>query len=240
MKKIILIASLITIVSQSYSQEKNDPNDFNSKEVRSKFSVGISPIVFVPINEYSEGPGVGLEMLGLYSLNKNFSVGGFAKIKTELNSSALENGPGGGYNNNEDVFQNVAGSVGAIFEYKVFNKIGFNVRLGYEDIVSEEAVEEYNYNPYSFGSNYNYSPTIVKVDNDPGFVYGGGVSLYVSRDESKSAVHSFNWGLTFESNNSTKVDVLDIGTNRFESTDINAFYIQFGWRVQFHSLKAKK
>ena len=237
MKKLILIASLFTIVGQSYAQKKVDLNDFNQDKIRSNFSIGISPIVFIPISEYSNGPGFGLETLGLYKLDKNFSVGGFAKIKTELNSSAA-NGPGGGYNNNEDVFQNVAGSVGAIFEYKIFNKVGFNIRLGYEDILSEETREEYSYDPYNYYG--SYSVTTVKLDNDPGFVYGGGVSLYINRPDYKSAVHSFNWGVTFESNNNTSIETLDLSTNRLVNSDINAFYVQFGWRIQFHSLKQKK
>ena len=235
MKKLILITSLIVLANQSQAQKKISKDDFRLDQVRSDFSVGISPIVFIPISEYSEGPGFGLELIGLYKLDKNFSVGGFTKIKTELNPNSAT-GPGSGYNNDEDVFQNVAASVGAIFEYKIFNKLGFNVRLGYEDILSEEYVQESSYIPNGYGY-YNSTSKKVKVNNDPGFIYGGGVSLYVNRPDYKCAVHSFNWGITFESNNYTSIETLDFSTNRMVNSEINAFYIQFGWRMQFHGFK---
>ena len=235
MKKLLPILFFFTLINLSYSQDyvSKEPIEAISADViRSDFSVGISPIVFIPVSEYSEGLGFGLELVGLYGLNKNFSVGGFLKIKSEINGGAL-NAPGRGYRDNEKVFINVAGSGGAIFEYKIFNKVGFNVRLGYEDIVSSTSTPQYSYNPL----NGNYITTYNTYD--PGFIYGGGISLYLKRDDSKRAMHSFNWGITFESNNFTEFPVLDISTNEFSDTRMNAFYVQFGWRIQFHSLKNK-
>ncbi len=213
LQQLLLPIFLITFTVQSYAQDYVSEEKIELEVVRSDFSMGISPIVFVAINDYSSGPGIGLELMGLYALDNNFSVGGFLKVKGELNESGIS-GPGSGYNGNGTLFEHGAGSVGAIFEYKIFNKVGFNLRTGYEEIIDNDRY-------------------------DPGFVYGGGVSLYIKRDDAKRALHSFNWGITFEGNNFTNVDILNPGTNKFESTEINSFYIQFGWRIQFHGLKPR-
>ena len=234
MKKTLLTLFIFSIAIQASSQNYVAKNPARHELVRSDFSVGISPFVFIPSSEYIDEPGLGLELIGLYGLDKNFSVGGFLKIKSGLNGSAI-NPPGSGYSNGEKVFRNTAGSVGAIFEYKIFNKVGFNVRLGYEDVFSSTSTaSQYIYNP-SIGSY-----TVINYDNDPGIVYGGGVSLYLNKPDYKRAVHSFNWTITFESNNDTEFPILDLSINEFRDTKMNAFYFQFGWRIQFHSLKAPK
>jgi len=233
MKKLILPIFIFIISAQSQGQNYVSDETVKIDLVRSAFSIGISPIVYVPINQYSDAPGFGLELLGIYGLDKNFSIGGFLKVKSEINPESATL-PRTGYNGNEKFFQNVAGGVGAIFEYKIFNKVGFNLRVGYEDILSSTTTSyQYYYNPY--GNN-----GVIYIDNDPGVIYGGGVSLYLRRADSKRAIHSFNWGITFESNNKEDVPILDLSINEFKDTEMNAFYIQFGWRVQFHSLKPRK
>ena len=236
MKKILFPIFLLIFINQSFSQDyvSEEPiEEIKVEVVRSDFSVGVSPFVFIQANDYeSDGPGLGLEFIGLYSLNNNFSIGGFLKVKAAINQ--LPNvGPGSGWSGNGTFLKDGAGSIGAIFEYKVFNKVGFNIRLGYEDYFIPNITEQYNYNAATGGYFITYD------DNSPGFVYGGGISLYIKRDDSKRALHSFNWGITFESNNLTEFPLLNIGTNEFEETEVNAFYIQFGWRIQFHGLKPK-
>jgi hypothetical protein len=233
MKKILLLSLISLISAQGYCQDYVSKEKLAPNLIRSDFSVGISPFVFIPSSEYSEGPGFGLEVLGLYGLNKNFSTGGFLKIKSELNGSAIRP-PGTGYGNGGKAFQNAAWSLGVIAEYKIFNKVGFNLRAGYESIIlSTSTASQYLYNP----STGNYSS--VAIDNSPGFVYGGGISLYIKKPNYKRAVHSFNWTITFEGNNMTEFPVLNLGTNKFNDTEMNAFYFQFGWRIQFHGLKPK-
>ena len=231
MKNLLPLLFFFTLVNTSFSQDYVSNEAIEIDIERSSFSVGISPIIFVPINGYSDGPGIGLELIPMYSFNKNFSVGGFLKTKTEIDGSSV-NPPGTGTGNGGKVFINGAASIGGLFEYKMFNKIAVNFRLGYEEIFSKERISNYN---YTNGTTY-----YTYEENTPGLVYGGGFSLYISRDDDKRAVHSFNWGVTFESNNFTNVDMLNISTNEFESTEVNAFYIQFGWRIQFHGLRAKK
>lgn len=234
MKKLLLPIFTFIFCLQSFGQDYVSQEVVEIDLVRSGFSLGISPIVYVPINEYSDAPGLGLELIGLYGLDKNFSVGGFLKVKSEINPNSIST-PGNGYNGSEKVFENVATGVGAIFEYKIFSKVGFNLKLGYEDILASTATSSQNYY-YSPSGGYvvNYD------DNDPGATYGGGISLYIRRADSKRAVHSFNWGITFESNNNEEVPVLDLSTNTFKDTKMNAFYLQFGWRIQIHGLKPMK
>lgn len=232
MKKTLLPIFLFILINQSFSQDyvTEEPiEEIKVEVIRSDFSVGVSPIVFIQVNDYeSDGPGLGLEFLGLYSLDNNFSVGGFIKVKAAINEVPIA-GPGSGWNGNGTFLKDGAGSAGAIFEYKMFNKVGFNLRLGYEDYFTPNTTQQYN---TTTGSYYN-----VYEDNSPGVVYGGGISLYIKRDDSKRALHSFNWGIIFESNNFTEFPILDISTNEFEDTKVNAFYVQFGWRIQFHKLK---
>ena len=176
-------------------------------EVFSKLSFGVAPIFFIPVNEYRLGVGLGIEANISYEVVKDVTIGGFLLTKGWLNS--LPPVLGVGYDD-KPVMKYGSFAFGGLLEARLGGRVGVNMRLGYEEYFSYPA--------------YN-----------PGFIYGVGMNLYINPNGSSNIKQNFGFSFVFESENYIDFPILDVRTNTFRTTEINAFTFQFSWRLQFHS-----
>lgn len=177
-------------------------------QISSKLSFGFSPLIFIAANRYKPGVGVGLEANINYEFIKHLSLGGFVRTKGLI--TGVPPIPGTG-KSNSSLLGFGAIAFGGFLEGKLGERIGLNVKLGYEEFFSYDRIS-------------------------PGFIYGGGMNLYFNRSKSLKSQSSLSFSVVFEGNNYIDFPVLDFGANRFKLVEINAFTFQIGWRIQFYSV----
>lgn len=204
MEKLLLAIFLITISFNSFGQ---DSASVESKS--SKLSFGIMPIFLVEGSDFANDGqtnpgGFGLEINVINRFNDHFSGGAFLGYSNVFNWSILS-----GNSNERRIEQFV--SVGVLLEYKIFKKLGFQLRAGREG---------------------------VDIPNGPSYIYGCGVSLYLNPSKSFKVVNSFNF-IVYKSNNHSYSKWNHVNSS-YQSTFYNAIICQIGWRIQIHEVKNKK